>query len=432
MITIYEKGSGAKLNRSKSEAMWLGVWRSRTDEPLGLTWVRKMKILGVFFGTVCVDSDNWQSKINKLEKLLNLWKSRSLSLIGKSLIVNVLGLSKFLYLAKVVTPPDWVFHRVNQLIWPFLWGSKIETVSRNTCYLPAPSGGLNVVNLKLKCMALRLSSIFSTINLLEDSSFFLCKYFLGSLLAPLRPEWRSLRDNSSPSAAHPTRFYVECLSIISKLRSFLTSDVHLSAKNIYQHLLKGNSSPPILPYPWLAILGPGLIMKDHLAKVRDGLTENFKNDLLWIITLRGVKVRDSLNKWGYIASDRCAYCNRKETIDHCFLNCPRVKKVWLFFAPCLSFLTESPFVANVLTVFFFRWSSHHRKKNAICYYLIKSILYAIWIFRNKTTFHNGNESHKAITRYVHFNVCNRMKLDFFPFAPLLLPLCVGTSWLLFY
>ena len=47
-ISVYEKGSGAKLNRSKTEAMWLGAWRNRTDEPLGLTWVRKMKILGVF------------------------------------------------------------------------------------------------------------------------------------------------------------------------------------------------------------------------------------------------------------------------------------------------------------------------------------------------------------------------------------------------
>ena len=89
--------------------MWLGAWRSRTDEPLGLTWVRKIKILGVFFGTVSVELDNWQSKINKLEKLLNLWKSRSLSRIGKSLITNVLGLSKFLYLAKILIPPSWVF-----------------------------------------------------------------------------------------------------------------------------------------------------------------------------------------------------------------------------------------------------------------------------------------------------------------------------------
>ena len=61
-INIYEKGSGAKLNRSKSEAMWLGAWRSRPDEPFGLTWVTKMKILGAFFGNVNVEQDNWQPK----------------------------------------------------------------------------------------------------------------------------------------------------------------------------------------------------------------------------------------------------------------------------------------------------------------------------------------------------------------------------------
>ena len=51
LISVYEKGSGAKLNLSKTEAMWLGAWKNRTDEPLGLTWVKKMKILGVIFGT---------------------------------------------------------------------------------------------------------------------------------------------------------------------------------------------------------------------------------------------------------------------------------------------------------------------------------------------------------------------------------------------
>ena len=50
VIRLYEQGSGAKLNVSKTEAMWLGAWRSRVDQPLGLTWVKKMKILGVVFG----------------------------------------------------------------------------------------------------------------------------------------------------------------------------------------------------------------------------------------------------------------------------------------------------------------------------------------------------------------------------------------------
>ena len=413
LISVYEKGCGAKVNRSKTEAMWLGAWRSRLDEPLGLTWVRKMKVLGVFFGTVPVDEDNWQSKINKLEKSLNLWKSRSLSLIGKSLIINVLGLSKLFYLAKVLIPPSRLFTRVFSLIWPLLWGSKIETVSRNTCCLPDLSGGLNVANLEYKCIALRLSSIFATINLQGDPSYFLCKYFVGPTLAPLRPEWRCLRDNLSPSASGPTFFYSKCISLMPTLDSLFTSNLPLSAKQIYRHLLKESPSPLVLPFAWSAILRPGLVMKDHWAMVRDPFTENFKNDLLWLITLRGVKVHDSLKPWGYIASDLCASCNRKETIDHCFLNCARVKKVWSHFVPCLSSLVCFPFRPYVPMVFFFRWSSNHRKKNSIAIFLIKSILYAIWKFRNKATFHNGKESHTAIIRYALFDITNRIKLDFF-------------------
>ena len=50
VIRLYEQGSGAKLNVSKNETMGMGAWRSRVDQPLGLTWVEKMKILGVVFG----------------------------------------------------------------------------------------------------------------------------------------------------------------------------------------------------------------------------------------------------------------------------------------------------------------------------------------------------------------------------------------------
>lgn len=58
VICIYEAGSGAKLNKSKTEAMWFGAWRNRSDEPLGLAWVWKMKISGVVFGRVPVEQDN--------------------------------------------------------------------------------------------------------------------------------------------------------------------------------------------------------------------------------------------------------------------------------------------------------------------------------------------------------------------------------------
>ena len=308
LISIYEKGSGAKLNRSKIEALWLGAWRECADEPFGLTWVRKMKIVGVFFGTVPVVADNWQPKLNKLEKSLRLWKARSLSLIGWSLIVNFMGLSKLLYLAKVLIPPEWVFTRVNSLIWPFIWDSKIETVSRDTCHLPELLGGLNVTNFRIKCSALRVASVASIVDSL-DPCFYLLKYFIGARLFKLQPSWGFLRDNHSPSALSPSMFYDKCQRDFCGLDKMLCANAALSTKNVYSFLLRVKSSPPLLPRRWSSYLSPGFSILDHWGRVRDGFSENYKNDLSWLITLRATKVRDSLKNWGYIGSDHCAFCN---------------------------------------------------------------------------------------------------------------------------
>ena len=99
LIELYDKRTGVKLNKSKTEVMWLGAWRSRSDGPPGLTWVKKMKALALFSDTIPVEQDNCMPKINKLEKALNLWRTRSLSLLGRALIINILGFSKLLYLA---------------------------------------------------------------------------------------------------------------------------------------------------------------------------------------------------------------------------------------------------------------------------------------------------------------------------------------------
>ena len=106
VVNRYERGSGAKLNTAKSEAMWLGRWRANGASPFGLKWVHKMRILGVHFsnGLVNVDADNWKSKLDKLKQSLGLWSQRDLSFIGRSMIVNFLGASRFWHVAKVLLP----------------------------------------------------------------------------------------------------------------------------------------------------------------------------------------------------------------------------------------------------------------------------------------------------------------------------------------
>ena len=78
--------------------------------------------------------------------MLTLWKSRFLSMVGKSLVINVLGVSKLLYLAHVLVTPRWVIDRLNSLIWNFLRGSKIEPVARKTLHCPIEKEGLGIVD----------------------------------------------------------------------------------------------------------------------------------------------------------------------------------------------------------------------------------------------------------------------------------------------
>ena len=167
--------------------------------------------------------------------------------------------------------------------------------------------GINLINFKLKAQALCLAGMVSIINSPCDSSFFLCKYFAGRLMCSLRPTWAHLRDNSSPSAALPCLIYRSCLDTLSAV-----GNCDLTAKALYCKLLSISSSPPILHRQWAQVIGPCFSLNGH------SFTENFKNDLLWSIALRAVKVRDSLQNWGVTDSGYCASCPLRETTDHCF------------------------------------------------------------------------------------------------------------------
>ena len=98
-----------------------------------------------------------------------------------------------------------------------------------------------------------------------------------------------------------------------------------------------------------------------------------------------------------------------------FLNCVRVKRVWHRFSPILSALLSSTFVRNWVSVFFFNWQTINQKNARIARYLVKSILYGIWKFRDKCTFYNGTERSDALIRHIIQDVKARINIDFFPF-----------------
>ena len=177
--------------------------------------------------------------------------------------------------------------------------------------------------------------------------------------------------------------------------------------------LKNHPRLFLVYWHWTPVLGPGFSLSNHWSSV----CENFKNDILWLIVLRGIKVRDSLTCWGYISNPQCTFCGRREIIDQCFLNCSRVKFVSSYFSPLLSQILGKQFTFTSPVVYFFCWPPISAKRSAIAHYIIKTIIYGIWLFRNKSTFRNVKDNHRAIIRFFPFDICSRIHLDFVCLTP---------------
>ena len=132
-----------------------------------------------------------------------------------------------------------------------------------------------------------------------------------------------------------TPYYEKCFSVLTTLRGIVSrqewQDFVFSSKRCYSALLRKNSTSPILHRFWSSFLPIDFDLDLFWDYVQDGFSENYKNDILWLIVLKKCV---TLKNWGYIDSNKRASCSRKETIDHCFLNCVRVKRVWSLFLSC--------------------------------------------------------------------------------------------------
>ena len=120
----------------------MGSWKVYDDQRFGF-WVKKMKILGVFFGVIDVQRDNWEPKLSKLDKMLTLWKSRSLSMVDKSLIINALGVS-YCICRKYLSPLDGLMIVIIALFGIFSWGLRLSLLPERHSIVQLTGGVLGL------------------------------------------------------------------------------------------------------------------------------------------------------------------------------------------------------------------------------------------------------------------------------------------------
>ena len=85
--------------------MWLGKNANRKDTPFDVK--RTTYALGTAFSNNrnLSETNNFTTKINKLQKLFNIWSQRDLSLYGRILIAKASGAAKLISSSSCVQTP---------------------------------------------------------------------------------------------------------------------------------------------------------------------------------------------------------------------------------------------------------------------------------------------------------------------------------------
>ena len=110
ILDRFEVLSGLKVNRDKTQVLRIG--KGAISDPilcpeLGLKWVTKLKVMGIYLTPKPSDMmDNFKEKTEKIEKLLNRWTFRNLTVYGRIRVVKSLALSKITHLIQVIPNPE--------------------------------------------------------------------------------------------------------------------------------------------------------------------------------------------------------------------------------------------------------------------------------------------------------------------------------------
>lgn len=187
-LVDFEKQVGLKINLSKSVIYRIGAIAKSTCllNSKGIPWTNgPIKVLGINIDdTKCLERDNIEPMITKMQAVINTWKNRDLSLVGKALIINSLVMSLLVYRLSVL--PKLSDHYIKRLhgIWSeFIWDGKKPKISWKTLTAPKANGGLGLSHLEKRDQSLKIQWV--SIYIKDQTIKFLADWLLGSKIGEL-------------------------------------------------------------------------------------------------------------------------------------------------------------------------------------------------------------------------------------------------------
>ena len=145
--------SGLKINKSKTQLVWIGEKKYSTEkicQEMSFQWTTSFKLLGIQYDVDLgkIISLNYDKKLVKIKGIIEQWKRRNLTPIGKITLIKSLIVSQLNHLfITLPNPNEKTIKQLNDILFNFIWNSKIDKIKRKVITQNYTCGGLKMIDL---------------------------------------------------------------------------------------------------------------------------------------------------------------------------------------------------------------------------------------------------------------------------------------------
>ena len=411
VIYKFERASGSKLNMSKTEGVYVGQQAGRDHGPVPIKWnTDGIKILGAKIGNDL--EQDWTAPIEKVEKTLKRWQDRTLSVKGKTVILQTYAIATITYLASIFTIPERYINRLHKAIFSFLWNQKNELVARATCHLPLCQGGLGIPDIHTTRIMATLKWIKLLTNKEAQSIWFdYGRYWTGQAMGCVKPEWQWLRSNIGPHG-EPNKapsWYKAIIDFVHEHKDTLSrvTDNELTLRTIKQ-LIQEPHEPRCIAVWRRTTRAKQPFQWNTLWKSK---CDNIAKEFVWKLTHRVLTTKAYLRTWGMRVNPECPFCKHNEDVHHALIHCQRAQNTWRALKPLIAAVAGQDVPITIETMVFRKGLPTTEPAQGLCFYIISTAATKIWKTRNKKIYdaqYNPGEVHKDVIHIMK----QRIRIDF--------------------
>ena len=163
----YANFSGLKINSSKTKLIWIGSKKFSAEVFHHSRWklywgATHFSLLGINFSVNLheIVELNFKEQLPKIAALIQQWKRRILTPIGRITVAKTLIIPKLNHLfISLPNPSQETISNLTTQLFRFIWGSNCDKVKRKIVTQHHLQGGLNMLNLRNFILSLKCSWI---------------------------------------------------------------------------------------------------------------------------------------------------------------------------------------------------------------------------------------------------------------------------------